>query len=520
MGAAAASLSADWVMCVISHPPELQETAVTQTPETTSEHESPFVKALGSLDALFIGFGAMIGFGWITLTGGWIEGAGTLGAVLAMIAGGILMALVGLVYSELVAAMPQAGGEHNYLLRGMGPRISMLGSWAITGGYIAVVLFEAVSTPTTAAYIFPQLEQIRLWSIAGFDVHLTWALVGSIAALLIMWINIRGVKLAGMVQTWVVSFLLLMAVLLLGGSAIGGDLANTQPLFTGGAVGFVAVLGAVPFLFVGFDVIPQSAEEIDIPPRRIGRLVVVSVLMAVAFYVVIIFSTSMALPASELGGLQLVTADAFAALTGSAVWGKVVIAGGLAGIITSWIAFLMGASRLMWAMANSGMLPAWFGRMHPRHRTPVNALLFIGILSALAPFFGAPMLEWAVDASSPMIVLTYGLVAVTFVLLRRNQPHMDRPLRIGGQGRGGVVIGSVAAVLCAILLVLYVPGLTPISVTLAWQSYVMLGLWIAAGVILMLRIPRGIRPGPEAEEQLQAALRARSRDRNRPGNRG
>ena len=482
---------------------------MTKDRDDAPEQEGAFVKALGSLDALFIGFGAMIGFGWITLTGGWIDSAGTVGALLAMICGGILMALVGLVYSELVAAMPQAGGEHNYLLRGLGPRASMIGSWAIAGGYIAVVLFEAVSTPATASYIFPGLEQIRLWSITGFDVHLTWALTGSIAALVIMWINIRGVKLAGLVQTWVVCFLILMAVLLLGGSALGGDPANLQPHFTGGAVGFVAVLGAVPFLFVGFDVIPQSAEEIDIPPRKIGRLVVVSVFMAVAFYVAIIVSTSMALPASELTGLKLVTADAFAALTGSTVWGKVVIAGGLAGIITSWIAFLMGASRLLWAMANSGMLPRWFGKMHPRHRTPVNALLFIGVLSAIAPFFGAPMLNWAVDASSPLIVLTYGLVAVTFVILRRTQPQMDRPLRIGGKGRGGVVIGAVAAVLCAALLLVYIPGLTPISVTLAWQSYLMLGVWLLAGVVLMLRLPRGIRPGPEAEEELKAALQRR-----------
>lgn len=183
--------------------------------------------------------------------------------------------------------------------------------------------------------------------------------------------------------------------------------------------------------------------------------------------------------------------------------------GGLAGIITSWIAFLMGASRLLRAMANSGMLPRWFGKMHPRHRTPVNALLFIGVLSAIAPFFGAPMLNWAVDASSPLIVLTYGLVAVTFVILRRTQPQMDRPLRIGGKGRGGVVIGAVAAVLCAALLLVYIPGLTPISVTLAWQSYLMLGVWLLAGVVLMLRLPRGIRPGPEAEEELKAALQRR-----------
>ncbi|WP_326493310.1 amino acid permease [Kocuria sp. SL71] len=120
---------------------------MTKDRDDAPEQEGAFVKALGTLDALFIGFGAMTGFGWSTLTGGWIDSACTVGALLAMICGGILMALVGLVYSELVAAMPQAGGEHNYLLRGLGPRASTIGSWAIAGGYVAVVLFEAVSTP-------------------------------------------------------------------------------------------------------------------------------------------------------------------------------------------------------------------------------------------------------------------------------------------------------------------------------------------------------------------------------------
>ncbi|MCL7660373.1 amino acid permease, partial [Klebsiella pneumoniae] len=78
----------------------------------------------------------------------------------------------------------------------------------------------------------------------------------------------------------------------------------------------------------------------------------------------------------------------------SAIWGKLVIAGGLAGIITSWNAFLMGSSRLMWAMAVAGMIPAWFGKLHPRYRTPVNSIIFIGALSALAPFLGSAALGW------------------------------------------------------------------------------------------------------------------------------
>src|SRR5699024_3493079 len=174
--------------------------------QTGTDKGPGFVRTLGTFDALFIGFGAMIGFGWVVLTGDWLTGAGTLGAILAFVIGGIIMCFVGTVYSEMVAAMPHAGGEHNYLIRALGPRISLFGSWAITGGYISVVMFEAVAAPQTALYLFPELEKVKLWTIADSDVYLTWALVGTVSAIVIAFINVRGVRLASLVQTFVVSF--------------------------------------------------------------------------------------------------------------------------------------------------------------------------------------------------------------------------------------------------------------------------------------------------------------------------
>lgn len=481
---------------------------MSQSQAGTTDRDHGFVKALGSVDALFIGFGAMIGFGWVVLTGDWLSGAGTMGAILAFVVGGIIMCFVGTVYSELVAAMPHAGGEHNYLIRAMGPQVSLFGSWAITGGYISVVMFEAVAVPKTALYLFPNLEHIKLWTIADFDVYLTWALVGTITAIIISWINIRGVKIASLVQTFVVSFLIIVALLLLAGGLVGGEAANAEPLFTGGGSGFIAVVAVVPFLFVGFDVIPQSAEEINLPPAKIGKLVVASVFMAIAFYVIIIWMTSLAMPASELATHDLITADALTAMFDSAVWGKLVIAGGLAGIITSWNAFLMGSSRLMWAMAVAGMIPAWFGKLHPRYRTPVNSIIFIGILSALAPFLGSAALGWIVDAGSPAIVIAYFLVSIGFLVLRKREPAMDRPLRIGGKGNGGFVIGVISAVLTLALFVLYLP-ITPVSAQLAWQSWAMFALWLAVGVFFMFRLPRGVKAGPNAEDELLAKVKAR-----------
>ncbi|MEZ0339284.1 APC family permease [Mycobacterium sp. pV006] len=474
-----------------------------QSSTVEKPEDASLLKVLGNWDVLALGFGAMIGFGWVVLTGDWIGSAGTLGAVLAMIAGGVIMAMVGLTYAELTAAIPKAGGEHNFLLRGMGPRWSFIGSWGIVGGYVTIVAFEAVALPRTALYLFPDLNQIRLWEVAGSEVYLTWALVGAIAAVVITTINILGVKMASVAQTFVVLLLLVIALLLVVGSFTGGSTADMQPLFTGGAAGFFAVLVVVPFLFVGFDVIPQSAEEVDVPARQVGRLVVIAVILATIFYLVTIVTTSSAMSADELAETDIATADAFGVLFGNDFMAKVLIAGGIAGILTSWNSLLLGASRLMYSMARSGMLPAWFGKLHPRFRTPINALLFIGVLSFLAPFLGEAMLGWLVDSGSPSIVITYLLVSIVFLILRRREPQMERPLRVGGRGKTGVVIGGAAVVLCVGLLSLYLPGMPAF---LDVQPWVLFGAWWVLGAFFLLRIPTGVAPGEDAEHRLLDAI--------------
>ena len=79
---------------------------------------------------------------------------------------------------------------------------------------------------------------------------------------------------------------------------------------------------------------------------------------------------------------------------------KVLIAGGMCGIITSWNSFLIGGSRAMYSMAESYMIPRPFSKLHKKHKTPVNALLLIGGLSVAAPFLGRKMLVWIVDAGN------------------------------------------------------------------------------------------------------------------------
>jgi basic amino acid/polyamine antiporter, APA family len=133
-------------------------------------------------------------------------------------------------------------------------------------------------------------------------------------------------------------------------------------------------------MFVGFDVIPQAAEEINLPYKQIGKLLIFSVGLAVFWYILIILACSLALDDAALQGSSLATTDAASALFGTPLAGKLIVLAGIGGIVTSWNAFYIGGSRAIYALAHARMLPAWLGRLHPKYNTPVNAILLIGVL--------------------------------------------------------------------------------------------------------------------------------------------
>lgn len=78
---------------------------------------------------LFLSFGAMIGWGWVVLSGNWVHTAGSVGATIAFIVGGILVSFVGLAYAELSSAMPTNGGTMIFAERGIGRKSAFIAAW-------------------------------------------------------------------------------------------------------------------------------------------------------------------------------------------------------------------------------------------------------------------------------------------------------------------------------------------------------------------------------------------------------
>ena len=448
-----------------------------------------FKKVMSSTDILVVAFGAMIGWGWVVSSGRWIQKAGTIGTVIGFIIGGIMIYFVGMTYAELTPAMPKVGGEHVFSYKAFGATGSFICTWALILSYIGVVCFEAVSLPTIIAYIFPSFSQVYLYSVAGSDVYLTGVIIASLFTIGIIVINILGIKAASILQTVLTVTIAAVGVILVIASAINGDPSNldSQVIIGEGADSIKNVMSVAvvaPFYLFGFDVIPQVAEEINIPLRKIARVLLLSIVCAVTFYGLVVFAVGYAMNSTEIAnameGAGLVTATAMEKVFNSSTMAKVLIVGGLCGVITSWNSFLIGGSRAIFSMAESKMIPGRFAKLHPEHKTPINALLLIGVLSLAAPFFGRTMLVWISDAASFACCLAYCMVSLSFIVLRKKEPDLHRPYKV----KHYKFVGIVAALLSGLMVVMYlIPGS---GSTLTIQEAIIVGGWALLGLVFYI----------------------------------
>jgi basic amino acid/polyamine antiporter, APA family len=440
---------------------------------------SNFKRVLGKWDIFSLSFGAMIGWGWVVLTGDWITTAGVLGAILAFLIGGLIVSFVGLTYAELTAAMPKVGGEHIFSYRGLGLNASFLCTWFIILGYVSVCAFEAVALPVVIENLMPIPHGDPLWLIHGKAVYFSWVTIGVMGSILIGIVNYFGVKTASFIQVVFTILILTVGLMLIFGGMFSTpsevssiEIWNTDKL----SDGLMSVLVMTPFMFVGFDVIPQVAEEINLPFKQIGKILIFSVILAIVWYAGIIYGVGTTLKATELQGDLLAPASAMEKIYGNAWARNLLILAGLAGIVTSWNSFFVGATRAIYAMGNSGMLPKVFGVLHPKYKSPVTAILFITLTSILATLFGKEALGWLVNAGGLGIVISWCLVSLSFYQLRKKAPSMVRPFKVPN----GKLIGTVAFVLSLGLIYLYLPGNSSALNTIEWS---IIGCWLLIGLV-------------------------------------
>ena len=422
------------------------------------------------------------GYNWTVRAGG------PLPLVLGFIVGGLLMIIVGLNYSYMIAKFPVAGGEFAYAYSGFGKVAAYICGWMLSLGYLSIIAINATALPVLIDYIFPDMLNVGyMYTIAGYNVYFGEVALACFFIVLFGVMNYKGTKTSGNLQIIMVLIICAVALVSLFGTVFTGNfnLENLRPASNVGGVsgigGFLSILALSPFLYVGFDCIPQVAEEYDFPAKKAKVLICSALIVGSIIYCIMAIVTDVVIPWTKLGAIMDDTGSPIKWHTGAVlnlVMGRVGVAfvatAVCMGIFTGMNGFFMTSSRLIFSMARAKMLPKCFAKIHEKNKTPGVCIIFSLAICIICPFFGREVISWVVDMCSVGTAFGYFFTcAGAYILIKNHDDEKDdnriRPTT--------AILGCIISV--AILLLLIVPGSPAFMVK---ESWIALFVWIAMGV--------------------------------------
>src|SRR6202521_4533017 len=267
-------------------------------------------RKLRVVDYFTLGWGTMVGVGWLVVMDDWLLRGGTLGGVLGFAIGGALLLPIGYVYGQLVAAMPDAAGEVAYTASVFPRSISFATGWMMILAYFIVCPWEAVAVGKIASYIFPGLDSMEFYRIAGRPVYVPHLVIGLALTGLLTLLNYRGIRLSAIFQNWTAFGTLALFTLFVGFGVSKGSPRNFPPLFThGGFVSVLLVVEIVPYFMAGFESVVKGAEESS-PEFRSGgffKAMWAAIIVGILFYTVIIAAVGYVAPWKEMTSQKFMT---------------------------------------------------------------------------------------------------------------------------------------------------------------------------------------------------------------------
>ena len=362
-------------------------------------------KYVSPLTAWALAFGCAVGWGAFMMPGNtFLPTAGPVGTVLGIVIGGIIMIIIGFNYHYMINLYPDAGGAFAYTKKEFGYDHGFLCAWFLILTYVAIIWANATALPLLFRKLLGGTFQFGFhYTIAGFDVWFGEVMLAMAAIMLAALVCFRN-HLAKWVQ-------IVMAIILLGGvffcfagtwNMHRGGAATLQPAFSPNrspASGIFTIVFLAPWAFVGFESISHSSEEFGFSAKKSGGIMAGAVAAAIAAYALMALNSVAILPpeysswpeyfaaAGDLDGVRGVptfyaTYHAMGA-AGGVLLGITCIGGIVTGLIGNYIA----SSRLLYALAEDGIMPGRLGEIN-KEKAPKNAIVAIMLVSMIIPFLG------------------------------------------------------------------------------------------------------------------------------------
>lgn len=367
--------------------------------------EQELARDLGFLEAYTIGVGTMIGAGIFVLPGIVANNAGPAGMI-SFVIGGIVSLLTALSLSELATGMPKAGGSYYYVNRAMGSFFGSVVGWSMWAGLMFATAFYMLGFGQYLTFFYG-------------NIPVAWSALG-MAALLIG-VNYRGVKEAGALQNLIVILLLGFILVFLAFGVFNINWSVFRPFNPNGWGAVASTAATIYVSFIGFEVIATSAEEIKNPGRNLPLSMIASVLTPMIFYVLVMLVSTGVLPVDKLAVSNIPVADVASEYLGT-IGALMMVVGAVLATVSSANASILSAARVNFAMGRDNIFTGWLNKIHGRFRTPFRAILITGLVILVLIGIGVGI-ETLADVASFLYLITYALVHVAVIVMRRAAPE-------------------------------------------------------------------------------------------------
>jgi APA family basic amino acid/polyamine antiporter len=418
-------------------------------------------RRLGGVEYFTLGFGTMVGAGWLVVIDDFLRRGGPLGGALGFTLGALLLVPIGLTYGRLVAALPDAGGEVAFAERVLPPGVTFVTGWLVVLAYLVVCPWEAVAIGKLVARVVPGLDSARLYDVGGQSVFLPRLVVGLALAAAIGLLNYRGIRFSAAFQNFCTFGLLAVFALFTTLGLFKGSASNLRPVFArpelGGAlVSIVLILQIVPYYMTGFESVAKSSEEAKIGFGGSGfrKAILAAIAAGAVFYSAVLLVVPFVHPWPELTRIPFGTAVAFERAFASRAIGDVILLGAVLSLFKVWNGCFVAATRLLYGMARRELLHPVLARVHARFLTPHGAIAFVSALTVVGALLGDAALVPISELGSLAIAVGW-LVACGSFLKGASWTEAPPSGRAILTARLGVL---VAAGLVLMKLLPFVPG--------------------------------------------------------------
>ena len=385
-------------------------------------------RTLGPWQLTAIGVGGIIGAGIFALAGEVARNTAGPAVVLSFLVAGVASAAAAFSYAEFAGLIPKAGSAYTYGYVVLGEIVGWFIGWDLLLEYIAIVAVVAIGISGYFAFLVDQIGlELPAWMLGapGTGPDHRVDLFAVLLCLLIAFLLTRGMRAAARFEVAVVALKVAIVLLVIGLGVFYVDSANLDPFAPFGYGGAITGAATVFFAVFGYDAMSTAAEESKDAEKHMPKAILYSLAISMVLYVAACLVLVGMQPFNEINPTSgFSTAFESVGLEGIA---SVVAVGAIIGILTVMFTFMLGVTRVWFAMSRDGLLPKWFAKTDPVRHVPTRITWIAGVGSAAIAGF-LPIGE-AAELTNIGILLAFIVVCFAVITLRRTQPDLRRPFR-------------------------------------------------------------------------------------------